>query len=127
MLIICILKKRNNKKLDIGFTYINNINNCIDYFKEAFKFLNFLTNYNRRKHNPLENVIEHDSDSTTFLSNDDEIITTKIDNSGEDETYIYEEKYDKNNIHCNEQHNRNVEDENKCLDDIKKKDIIKKK
>ncbi|KNG77561.1 N2,N2-dimethylguanosine tRNA methyltransferase [Plasmodium falciparum IGH-CR14] len=120
------IKKRNNKKLDIGFTYINNINNCIDYFKEAFKFLNFLTNYNRRKHNPLENVIEHDSDSTTFLSNDDEIITTKIDNSGEDETYIYEEKYDKNNIHCNEQHNRNVEDENKCLDDIKKKDIIKK-
>lgn len=35
------IKKRNNKKLDIGFTYINNINNCIDYFKEAFKFLNF--------------------------------------------------------------------------------------
>ncbi|SOV81138.1 N2,N2-dimethylguanosine tRNA methyltransferase, putative [Plasmodium sp. gorilla clade G3] len=120
-------KKRNNKKLDIGFTYINNINNCIDYFKEAFKFLNFLTHYNRRKNNPLEkNVIENDSDSTTFLSNDDEMKTTNVDNNGEDETYIYEEKYDKSDINCNEQYNINLEEQNKCLDDMKKKDIIKK-
>ncbi|SOV24247.1 N2,N2-dimethylguanosine tRNA methyltransferase, putative [Plasmodium sp. DRC-Itaito] len=113
-------KKRNNKKLDIGFTYINNINNCIDYFKEAFKFLNFLTHYNRRKNCPLENEIENDSDSTTFLSNDDEVITTKIDNTCEDETYIYEEKYEKSDINSNE-NNPNVDEQNICLDDIIKK------
>ncbi|SPJ11916.1 N2,N2-dimethylguanosine tRNA methyltransferase, putative [Plasmodium sp. DRC-Itaito] len=119
-------KKRNNKKLDIGFTYINNINNCIDYFKEAFKFLNFLTHYNRRKNNTLENSIENDTDSTTFLSNDDDIITTKVDNSDKEETYIFEQTYDKSDINCNDKHNINIQEENKCLDDIKKKYLIKK-
>ncbi|ANQ10333.1 tRNA (Guanine26-N2/guanine27-N2)-dimethyltransferase [Plasmodium coatneyi] len=40
-------KKRNTKKLDIGFTYMNSITDHNDYFKEAFKFLKYITNYNR--------------------------------------------------------------------------------
>ncbi|CAA9990801.1 N2,N2-dimethylguanosine tRNA methyltransferase, putative [Plasmodium knowlesi strain H] len=44
-------KKRNTKKLDIGFTYVNSITDYNDYFKEAFKFLKYISNYNRGKGN----------------------------------------------------------------------------
>ncbi|KJP88181.1 hypothetical protein AK88_02128 [Plasmodium fragile] len=44
-------KKRNMKKLDVGFTYVNNITDYNDYFKEALKFLKYITNYNRGRGN----------------------------------------------------------------------------
>ncbi|CAD2104100.1 N2,N2-dimethylguanosine tRNA methyltransferase, putative [Plasmodium vinckei lentum] len=101
------MRKRNNKRLDIGFTYINNTNNYNEYFKEALNFLKFITKYNNMKphegdkdnqgsKNTYDNekgqVISngYDSDSTHF-STDDEI-NTKID--------IINENNDVNNI-CN--------------------------
>ncbi|CDU20548.1 tRNA (guanine(26)-N(2))-dimethyltransferase, putative [Plasmodium yoelii] len=101
------MKKRNNKKLDIGFTYINNTNNYNEYFKEALKFLKFITTYNNTKtfegdkdNHGNKNIYDnekgqinsngYDSDSTNF-SFDDEI-NTKID--------IIKENKDLNNI-CN--------------------------
>ncbi|KMZ77939.1 N(2),N(2)-dimethylguanosine tRNA methyltransferase [Plasmodium vivax India VII] len=44
-------KKRNTKKLDVGFTYVNSITDYNDYFKEALKFLKYITNYNRARGN----------------------------------------------------------------------------
>ncbi|EUD68882.1 tRNA (guanine26-N2/guanine27-N2)-dimethyltransferase [Plasmodium inui San Antonio 1] len=57
-------KKRNTKKLDVGFTYINNITDYNDYFKEALKFLKYITNYNRgRGNNEVKEGISIDNPS----------------------------------------------------------------
>ncbi|SBT47723.1 N(2),N(2)-dimethylguanosine tRNA methyltransferase, putative [Plasmodium ovale wallikeri] len=83
-------KKRNNKKLDIGFTYINNINNYYAFFKQGFSFLKFLTNYNKGK-NSEDKETTQDSDSTAFSSNDD--MNTKMDSIEEEYDYLEEKKY----------------------------------
>ncbi|KAI4834749.1 tRNA (guanine(26)-N(2))-dimethyltransferase [Plasmodium brasilianum] len=93
-------KKRNNKKLDIGFTYINNIINYNSYFKQALKFLKFLTYYNRVKSNNNESKEDiQDSDSTAFSNNDD--VNTKIDLI-EDESDQYDETNYNSLTHCSD-------------------------
>ncbi|GAW83400.1 N(2),N(2)-dimethylguanosine tRNA methyltransferase [Plasmodium gonderi] len=122
-------KKRSNKKLDIGFSYINNTTDYNDYFREALKFLKYLTNYNRVKsddvreekpNNSIDNnrVYTNDANNETNMNhnndtNMDHNNDTNMDyNNDTNMDYNNDTNMDYNNDTLNDRNNKNKKSAN---------------